>query len=33
MIVELGAAMDYFSAIQWWRNERLTVVDIPKKAR
>jgi Xaa-Pro dipeptidase len=31
MILEPGAAMDYFSGIQWWRSERLTAVVIPKE--
>jgi Xaa-Pro dipeptidase len=31
MILEPGAAMDYFSGIQWWRSERLTTVVIPKE--
>jgi Xaa-Pro dipeptidase len=31
MILEPGAAMDYFSGIQWWRSERLTAVIIPKE--
>jgi Xaa-Pro dipeptidase len=30
MILEPGAAMDYFSGIQWWRSERLTAVIIPR---
>jgi Xaa-Pro dipeptidase len=30
LILEPGAAMDYFSGIQWWRSERLTAVVIPK---
>jgi Xaa-Pro dipeptidase len=29
MILEPGAAMDYFTGIQWWRSERLTAVVIP----
>jgi Xaa-Pro dipeptidase len=31
MILEPGAAMDYFSGIQWRRSERLTAVVIPKE--
>jgi Xaa-Pro dipeptidase len=31
LILEPGAAMDYFSGIQWWRSERLTAVVIPKE--
>ncbi len=31
LILEPGAAMDYFSGIQWWRSERLTCVVIPKE--
>ena len=31
MILEPGAAMDYFTGIQWWRSERLTAVVIPKE--
>jgi Xaa-Pro dipeptidase len=31
MVLEPGAAMDYFSGIQWWRSERLTAVVIPKE--
>jgi len=31
IILEPGAAMDYFSGIQWWRSERLTAVVIPKE--
>jgi Xaa-Pro dipeptidase len=31
MILEPGAAMDYFSGIQWWRSERLTAVVIPRE--
>ena len=31
MILEPGAAMDYFSGIQWWRSERLTAVVIPNE--
>jgi Xaa-Pro aminopeptidase len=31
ILVEPGAAMDYFSGIQWWRSERLTALVIPQK--
>ena len=31
MLLEPGAAMDYFSGIQWWRSERLTALIIPQK--
>ncbi|MEP7702533.1 Xaa-Pro peptidase family protein [Paraglaciecola sp. 25GB23A] len=31
LILEPGAAMDYFSGIQWWRSERLTAVIIPRE--
>ena len=31
MVLEPGAAMDYFSGIQWWRSERLTAVVIPRE--
>ncbi|WP_137166192.1 M24 family metallopeptidase [Salinimonas lutimaris] len=31
IILEPGAAMDYFTGIQWWRSERLTCVVIPKE--
>ncbi|MDO6712584.1 Xaa-Pro peptidase family protein [Aliiglaciecola sp. 2_MG-2023] len=30
IILEPGAAMDYFTGIQWWRSERLTGVVIPQ---
>ncbi|WP_414828200.1 M24 family metallopeptidase [Alteromonas sp. H39] len=30
LVIEPGAAMDYFSGIQWWRSERLTALIIPK---
>ena len=30
LILEPGAAMDYFSGIQWWRSERVTAVIIPR---
>ena len=31
ILIEPGAAMDYFSGIQWWRSERLTALVIPQK--
>lgn len=31
IILEPGAAMDYFSGIQWWRSERLTALIIPRE--
>lgn len=31
IILEPGAAMDYFTGIKWWRSERLTSVVIPKE--
>jgi Xaa-Pro dipeptidase len=31
LILEPGAAMDYFTGIQWWRSERMTAVVIPKE--
>ena len=31
ILLEPGAAMDYFSGVQWWRSERLTAVVIPQK--
>jgi Xaa-Pro dipeptidase len=31
MILEPGAAMDYFSGVQWWRSERLTALVIPRE--
>lgn len=31
LVLEPGAAMDYFSGIQWWRSERLTAVVIPQE--
>jgi Xaa-Pro dipeptidase len=31
LILEPGAAMDYFSGIQWWRSERLTALVIPRE--
>jgi len=30
LLIEPGAAMDYFSGIQWWRSERLTALIIPQ---
>lgn len=30
IVLEPGAAMDYFTGIQWWRSERLTGVVIPR---
>jgi len=30
IVLEPGAAMDYFTGIQWWRSERLTSVVIPR---
>jgi Xaa-Pro dipeptidase len=30
LILEPGAAMDYFTGIQWWRSERMTAVVIPQ---
>ena len=30
IILEPGAAMDYFSGIQWWRSERVTALIIPR---
>lgn len=30
LILEPGAAMNYFTGIQWWRSERLTAVVIPR---
>ncbi len=33
LILESGAAMDYFSGIQWWRSERLTAVIIPREGK
>lgn len=32
ILIEPGAAMEYFSGIKWWRSERLTALIIPKKA-
>lgn len=31
LILEPGAAMDYFSGIQWWRSERLSALIIPRE--
>ena len=31
ILIEPGAAMEYFSGIKWWRSERLTALIIPKK--
>ncbi len=31
ILIEPGAAMDYFSGIKWWRSERLTALIIPQK--
>jgi Xaa-Pro dipeptidase len=31
ILIEPGAAMDYFSGIQWWRSERLTALIVPQK--
>ena len=31
ILVEPGAAMDFFSGIKWWRSERLTALVIPQK--
>ncbi|MEW6981298.1 M24 family metallopeptidase [Colwelliaceae bacterium 6471] len=33
MILEPGAAMDYFSGVQWWRSERLTALVIPREGK
>lgn len=33
LIIEPGAAMDYFSGIQWWRSERLTALVIPLEGK
>lgn len=33
LIIEPGAAMDYFSGIQWWRSERLTALVIPQEGK
>ncbi|ARD43451.1 Xaa-Pro peptidase family protein [Colwellia sp. PAMC 21821] len=33
LILEPGAAMDYFSGVQWWRSERLTAVIIPREGK
>lgn len=32
LVLEPGAAMDYFSGIQWWRSERLTALIIPQQS-
>lgn len=31
IVIEPGAAMDYFSGVQWWRSERLTALVIPQQ--
>lgn len=31
LLLEPGAAMDYFTGVQWWRSERLTAAVIPAK--
>jgi len=31
ILIEPGAAMEYFSGIKWWRSERLTALIIPQK--
>jgi len=31
LVLEPGAAMDYFTGIQWWRSERLTALVIPRE--
>ena len=33
LILEPGAAMDYFSGIQWRRSERLTAIIIPREGK
>ena len=33
LIIEPGAAMDYFSGIKWWRSERLTALVIPQQGQ
>ena len=33
LIIEPGAAMSYFSGIQWWRSERLTALVIPREGK
>jgi Xaa-Pro dipeptidase len=33
LIIEPGAAMDYFSGIQWWRSERSTALVIPREGK
>lgn len=32
LVIEPGAAMDYFTGIQWWRSERLVCVVIPQNS-
>ena len=31
LLIEPGAAMDYYSGVKWWRSERLTALIIPQK--
>jgi len=31
IMIEPGAAMDYFSGVQWWRSERLSALIIPRE--
>ena len=31
IVIEPGASLDYFTAIQWWRSERLTAAVIPAR--
>lgn len=31
ILIEPGAAMEYFTGIQWWRSERLTAVVLPRE--
>ncbi len=33
IILEPGAAMDYFSGVQWWRSERVTALIIPQEGQ
>jgi len=33
LILEPGAAMDYFSGVQWWRSERVTALIIPREGK
>lgn len=33
IVLEPGAAMDYFSGVQWWRSERLTALIIPREGQ